>query len=202
MTRRQILVIIAILLLTGLFFWFVVTHANSKNNKTGVNIQVVPNGARISINNRGTKEGFTKTVVGRVHIEVSLKGFESTSQDIDVSAGETRFAGFALVPNTPETADWYDKHTKDKIEAEGLSSKTFDDLSNNATKKQPFVKDLPYIGPADEYRIDYGPDPNGKSTEQVVYITAGSQIGKDDALNWIRDQGYDPATMTIIYKNP
>ena len=202
MTRRKIFLIVLIFVLIAPIVWVLFILSRIDKVKTGINVQVVPNGAQISINNKMAKEGLTKTPPGATHIEVTLKGFEPITQDIDVGADQIRFVGVALVPNTPETADWYDKHPKDKIEAEGLSSLIFVDISKNIAKKQPFVKDLPYIGPADEYRIDYGPDPSSKSTDQVIYITAGTQVGKDDALSWIRNQGYDPTTMTILYKNP
>lgn len=203
--RKNLLIFFGILaLLLGIGIWYFASHRTNqeKPNGTGVTVQVVPNGGVITLNGEAIKEGFHHTAPGKVHIEVSRKGFAPATQDIDVNTGETRFVGIALVPNTVQTANWYDTHPKDKVEAEGLSSQSYDDISRYNAQKQPFITDLPYVGPADEYRIDYGPDLSGKSTEQVIYITSAAQLGRDDALGWIRSQGYDPTKMTIVYKSP
>jgi hypothetical protein len=54
---------------------------------------------------------------------------------------------------------------------------------------------LPFVGPNFEYRVDYG----SQGAQTVIEITAANANAQQDAVAWIKNQGFDPSTLDIQY---
>ena len=68
-----------------------------------------------------------------------------------------------------------------------------------AISDYPLLKLLPFTGPNFEYSIDYNMENSSQGEIPVIQITTLSQQGRQDALNWIIGQGYNPSQMKIQY---
>ncbi|HET6924580.1 MAG TPA: hypothetical protein VFH39_02005, partial [Candidatus Saccharimonadales bacterium] len=80
-----------------------------------------------------------------------------------------------------------------------ISGQAFNTASNQREKDAPLIKQLPYI--ERYFRIDYGPSKAhpGDDTAVAFYITTYGQPGVQQALDWIKAQGYNPDTLEIVY---
>lgn len=165
-------------------------------------VEVAPSGSKIKINGNSAKEGKTEVRHGDVSVEVSRKGFKSVTQSIALEEGDDRYVGIALQSDDSTTSDWYETHEKDKAKAEGISSRVFDDSSENDVEKYPLIKQLPRIGSGNSYRVDYGTsENNNQNGPPRIFITSPSPRGRQVALSWIKTSGWDVSDYKIVFIN-
>lgn len=199
--NKKILLFIALAVVVIGAIVFVAIYQNSRNKELSASIvlEVVPSGAKSTINGRGVREGTTKLKPGIAEVVITKKGFETARQTVVLKEGESKYLGFVLVSNSPSTADWYQKHPEDAKRAENLSSLNYDQVSSDDVKETPFILKLPFISSDEQFRIDYGQS-DTDSNQIVIYISANSQEARNAALEWIRSVGYDPSTLNIVYR--
>ena len=198
--NKKILLFIALAVVVIGAIVFVAIYQNSRNKELSASIvlEVVPSGAKSTINGRGVREGTTKLKPGIAEVVITKKGFETARQTVVLKEGESKYLGFVLVSNSPSTADWYQKHPEDAKRAENLSSLNYDQVSADDVKETPFILKLPFISSDEQFRVDYGQSETD-SNQIVIYISANSQEARNAALEWIRSVGYDPSTLNIVY---
>lgn len=199
--NKKILLFIALAVVVIGAIVSVAIYQNSRNKELSASIvlEVVPSGAKSTINGRGVREGTTKLKPGIAEVVITKKGFETARQTVVLKEGESKYLGFVLVSNSPSTADWYQKHPEDAKRAENLSSLNYDQVSADDVKETPFILKLPFISSDEQFRIDYGQS-DTDSNRIVIYISANSQEARNAALEWIRSVGYDPSTLNIVYR--
>jgi hypothetical protein len=163
-----------------------------------INITVTPSVATITLNGQHASNGKNKVKPGNYTVTASYKGFTTVSKQVSAQKGQTATVGIILESNSPLTASWYQSHSKDQTTAEVIAGRDFDTKAAQQAKSQPIINLLPYIGPGFEYRIDYGLKPSD-SSNPVIYIQTDSDQGKQDALDWIKNQGFNPSTLNIQY---
>lgn len=175
-------------------------YMRSQHSKltASIEIDVAPAGAKVTINGKGTKGGIVKVAPGKYTVQAERAGFATIREDFVLAAGQSGYFGYALVSNSPETADWYSKHPDDQRTAERVSGRRLDNAAQSAENSAPIIKLLPYIGPGFSYRIDYGGDPDG-GDKPAIYITSDTKQGRTDALNWIKSKGFNPGDYKIVY---
>ena len=71
--------------------------------------------------------------------------------------------------------------------------------SGSVNAANSLINNLPFLGPASEYRIDYIYTFNNSIATPVITIYATSDQAKQDALAWISSQGINPALLNIRY---
>lgn len=200
MNKKILLLIVLVLIAVGaLIFYGLYQSSKNKELTASITIEVVPNGAKSTINGRGVREGTTKLKPGVAEIIISKKGFETIKQTVVLKDGEPRYFGFALVSNSASTADWYDKHPEDAKKAEGISSRNYDESSAKDAQETPFIMELPFVSSDERFRIDYGQS-DTDNNRIIIYISANTQEARDAALLWIKSVGYDPSELNIVYR--
>lgn len=60
---------------------------------------------------------------------------------------------------------------------------------------------LPVIGPASEYYISVSSQSSNNSSSSVIIINAATPSDRQGALNWIRQQGYNPSYYKIEFQS-
>lgn len=161
-----------------------------------LNIQVAPSIAKLTANGHGIGAGTNQVKPGIYSISATMNGFSNNLQTVTVKKGEVKTIGIVLTSNSPSTANWYATHPADQQVLEKISGKNFDSLSQGLTQNTSLIKLLPFIGPGFEFRIDYG---NTSSGQVIIYITAPNSGAQQDAVTWIKNQGYDPTKLDIQY---
>lgn len=200
MNKKLLLIITLAIVGVGIIVFFAL-YQNSRNKELSASIvlEVVPSGAKSTINGRGVGQGTIKLKPGAVEIVVSKNGFKTVRQTTVLKQGESKYFGFALVPDSDATADWYKKHPEDAKKAENLSSLNYDQTSTDISDQSPIIMYLPFVSSDEEFRIDYGQD-YYDSNKIIIYISANTQKAKDAALLWIKSTGYDPSKLNIVYQ--
>lgn len=196
--RRKIWLIIIPLVLLALVivaaFW-------ARSYPSKITIEVSPADSVVTINGKKRNKGTINVRPGVYSIVFSRQGFTIESKSVSVAKGETKYVGVSLVSNSPATANWYTNHPSDAKMLEGISSKNYDLFSAEQTKKYPLIKNLPFIDRL--YRVDYGRSqtyPNDP-TAVAIYVKYYSELGKQQALEWLEFKGYSPNNIEIIYTN-
>ena len=187
--------------IVGFCVWFFVANSRANNNASFISLSVAPSSSSAKLDNKGVKSGKINVKPGKHTIIVSKKGFSTQINTVDLKTKETKYVGIALLPNSPETKNWYKEHPDDQLLLESISSNSFDQYTKNAVEKNPLIKDLPLIDRF--YRVDYGQSlqhPDDPSA-MGIYIKYYSQDGKQQALDWIKFKGYDPSQLEIIFQD-
>ncbi len=201
MKRKVVVFIIVVVLIMG--FGITYIFRNSVGTTANLQIEVAPSKSTLTINGNNSKGGSIKVKPGKYDISVSKKGFVTQSQAINIIASESKFVGFVLVPNTPETKDWYQFNQSDNYKAQGISSTLATSSSSDALKQLPFIQELPYIGPGYYYRVDYGYLDSNAQGSPVVFISSASNVthqARQAALTWIREKGYDVSDFKVVFR--
>jgi len=196
--RRFAPIIITVILVIIAGVGLLLLH-NSRSFSGSITVQVTPASATLTMNDKVVTAGKIGVNPGSYTFKATLKGFDSSSKTITVKRGDSLYVGLALLPNSPSTADWYQKHPTDQQLYEIITGKYFDITSSEQTQTLPLIQDLPFIDQF--YRIDYGQSKANPTDQSAValYITYYSQAGKQQALDWIKFKGYDPTSLEIIY---
>ncbi len=180
--------------------------ASVRNRNTGV-IEVqakVPTDATAMIDGDKIDVGSEVRVKSGKHkLMVSRKGFTTNTQNITVTTGQDTAIYTIYLQAADQTGQkWLDDHTGSAIELEGSGSRAYDALSAQNTLNNPIVEQLPLIDP--QFRIDYGTSeshPND-SNRIGIYIQASDPSGRQAALSLLRDKGFDPSDMELIFVTP
>lgn len=72
----------------------------------------------------------------------------------------------------------------------------------NAIQNDGLVQLLPFSGGGNEFQVSYTINYSAKTPQLVIVVTASSPQGQTDAVNWIRQVGFDPSKYTITFLSP
>jgi hypothetical protein len=93
---------------------------------------------------------------------------------------------------TVESAQIYSKQSKSiVIQLAGAS--------RNASSSQLFNK-LPFLGPSAAYQIINTVQASGNASGPLIIITSTNSLAQETALQWIRNEGFNPADYNIQFK--
>ena len=199
-TRQQKLIIIIIL--TALLVVVIgLSFSRYKHNQVysaKINLAVAPSGATITINGSRVKPGIVGVKPGVNSVVVKKDGFSDNRKTISIQKGQSINITIALTSNSVSTQSWYQNNPGDETILEQQMGQQYNQQSTKAVEQVPLIQSLPYVSPSLAYRIDYG-EPLAGTKVPGIYITAPNSVGQKQALQWIRDQGYDPTTLNIQY---
>ncbi|MFZ2513428.1 MAG: hypothetical protein WAW63_03155 [Candidatus Saccharimonadales bacterium] len=161
-----------------------------------IEVEFTPLSATARVDGKRVRPGFIRTTPGKHTVSVSKDGFLSEKKTVVAPKGNAVYIGLILDPSSPATAQWYRDHPEDNQIGERISGRNTQVVADKALELEPFIKELPFIGPGFAYQIGVGvADTNGKPT---IVIRAQSNEAIEDAKQWIRSMGYNPDSMKII----
>ncbi len=195
MKRNKIMVIIGLLGLAVLLVVWGLTRQSPN-----VNLQVGPKDSAILLDGANISPGKQHLKPGTHQLKVTHSGFAEQEQTVIAPAKGLVTVAIVLLPNSDEGRQWLIDHPGDAVAREGVASQAVGQTTSEIQRKNPLVAYLPFIDQL--YRIDYGPsvahpeDP----TAVAIHITYFSDAGKQQALDWIKFKGVDPANLEIVYE--
>ena len=160
----------------------------------------VPGDLRLTVDGQPVAQnGRTTIKTGDHTLVASRPGFADQSRSFSVSKGETARFAFYLAANSDEGRQWYRDHPDAAQEKEGDGSRRYDEQSEKNTARYPMVTKLPYIGKS--FRIDYGVSKaSPRDASKVgIYVKEFAPGGREKALEWMRQNKFDPADYEIIF---
>ncbi len=197
MIKKHVRLIIIVSLLVGVFLaWkFYTTYFEGK-----IILNVVPSIAHLSINEADAGKTRSFNLKPQTYrLKVYSEGFEAQSFSINVSPHHTENQTIALKALTGQAIKYYLDHPQEAAIAEGVEGSKLNQTTDKAQVSAPILAVLPYF--RRDWRIDYGksrlhPD---NPAAAALYITTINEAAKQEALDWMRSQGFDPAEYEIIY---
>lgn len=173
----------------------------AKHKKPNVFLDLSPAPSKVVLDNKSAVGASFYASPGKHTVTVSFSGFADSTQAITVKAGKTTHATILLQPNSGAGRQWLIAHPDEQNKRQTVVGQAFESTTQKRIDKLPLIQDLPYI--ERYFRIDYGPSKQhpDDSTASALYITTYGQPGVQQALDWIRSQGYNPDTLEIIYSS-
>ena len=193
--RKIIYIVLGGLLVVAIGLLLVGTNRHSPN----ITFVMSPGDATATLDNQQVvHEGKFYVAPGTHIIKAHFEGFVDNEVTFTAKkSGQT--VNLVLEPNSPEGYDWLASHPDELKKRQGIGGSTFSSNSQQQLTNNPVIANLPYI--ERYFRIDYGaskaqPDNPGAV---ALYITYYAAVGKQQALDWLKQQGYDPSKFEIIY---
>lgn len=82
-----------------------------------------------------------------------------------------------------------------------LVSSAQNKLNQDNTEANTLIKLLPYAGPANEYIVSYSYKFESNIAQPTINITAATTQAQQDALNWIKNLGFNTSKLDIKYNS-
>lgn len=193
------IIIISSAVVAILIIWGAIDIIN-KIGKIEVIIAASPSDSQITMDDNKINTGKSYIKKGSHVFTAKRSGFNDCSIMIDITDNFKDSVILLLDPNSDEGRAFLNNNPNEQLTREGLGGILANQDGQNTTNKTPLIKILPFIDL--DYRVDYGaslktPKDN---TSVAIYITSISEASKQDALNWIKDSGYDVNNLEIVYK--
>ncbi len=171
-----------------------------KQLEGGLQVNVVPKDSTIMIGT--TKVPANKLVgigAGTYTVAVSRNGFATQKKSVTIKSRQNNTQAFYLAPNSPAGEQWLSDNPLQAYLLEGNSSRSYDQLAASNTAKYPIVTQLPMYDPS--FSITYGASQEHPKDSSAIalYINAYDPSARQAALQLIRDKGFDPSDMEIVF---
>lgn len=202
--KKIIYIGVGVIVLALLAYIFILGLKSSSSSGT-LNIQsIVPTDASVTVDNHQVNSNGNVSVTPGQHTVVAKRnGFADKTLNTTVKAGETQNVNIIMTPNSNVGYQWLTDHPDAAVQFEGQQGAQYTQNSQTTTDKNPLIAYLPEIRPT--WRIDYGKSkahPNDPTAVAIIITYGGADIDKQNALQWIKDQGFNPDDYEIIFQLP
>jgi hypothetical protein len=202
---KRLLIIGSVILAVGIIGYVMYVGWTNRDKTATIEIQSrVPDDATVAIN--GNKVGSNSkngVIPGKYTIVAKRNGFEDKTEEVEAKKGETKVVRLLMSPNSEEGYKWMRNHPDRAREYEAMKGAEYSKKVEAGTNANPLISHLPEVHPT--WRIDYGKsvqNPDDPTAAAIIITTAGSDMAKQQALDWIKSQGFNPADYEIIYETP
>lgn len=186
---------VALVIILGIMYGLIVT--GQRLGKTAVDIQVLPKNSEVTVNGVEYENGKTYLKPGTYEFVAKYPDFSDAKKTVTITK-ESAEVILLPEPNT-EAANELLKNNPDlQRQREALGGREANLKGLEQEKKTPIITLLPYSDLTAPFSIDYGPSEYRKD-DVVIIISNSTPDGRDYALRWIRQQGYDPANLEIVF---
>jgi len=196
--RNLVIGLVAAVLIVIFLFSLI---ANS--GKTAVTVEVIPNDANLTMNGKTVKPGTLRLSPGEYTVEAAKDGFETDTYTVTVG-DENLEVGLIPTPVSDEALAWLNENPEIQLRREELGGQRAAQRGLAFEAETPLLTQLPhnsilpYKGEYGPFSVDYGPS-REREFGIFLLISNSSPDGRRNALEWIRDQGYDPTDFEIVY---
>lgn len=196
MTRK---ILLGALGLGVLIFIIGIITQGGINQQGRLKLTLVPSDMTLTIDGKPVTGNEFELKSGSHKLTGKRQGFGDKTITVDVKTSQTTTKEFFLGANSELGMNYLINHPLEGALTSAQSSKDFDRRSEAAMENTPFIRELPQYGP--DFRIDYGASEKHTDKEGIVgiYIKALTPTARQNALELIRQLGYDPSDMEIIF---
>ncbi|WBQ05715.1 PEGA domain-containing protein [Kribbella sp. CA-293567] len=168
--------------------------------KAELTVKSIPNdltltldGQPIAANGKVDVRPGTHTLVG------TREGFQTYSQTFTVRGKDPVSATVYLYANGPVGVEWGRNNPEQELETEAEAGRRYDEIQRRLAAKYPVLQQLPYIGP--DFKATYEASKSDPTNPEAISlkISVFGPDGKKEALEWITGNGWNPASLDIIY---
>lgn len=198
-------IIFLVLTVLAIAILYTVHLQTTETYTSKVEIDVIPDDATVKLDGAETKERSFALTPGSYRFEASKDGFEPSVQFVEVPEPDTEIeVGLTPNPISKEANEWLEKNPEIQMQREALGGLNAGRSGAERERQTPLLVDLPYdqfgryegrIGP---FSVDYGPTED-RQNGVFILISNSSPNGRKNALEWIQDQGTNPADIELVY---
>jgi hypothetical protein len=168
--------------------------------KAELTVTSIPNDLTLTLDGRPiAANGKVEVRPGTHTLTGSRDGFQSYTRTITVRDDDPVSVKMYLYANGPIGYEWGKNNPEQERETEAEAGRRYDEIQQRLAQKYPILAQLPYVGPG--FKATYeGSKSDPDNPEAIsVRIVTWTATGKDKALLWITGNGWDPASLDIIY---
>jgi len=193
--------IAAAALVIVVFGWSLITYINH-HGKVGVKVVLLPSDSSLTIDGEAARAGtiyFTKTTHT---LKASRHYFTDATKTVNFASYDaSRKLYLEPSPDSYQAKQYLLQHPELQQQREAAEGERSSQIQQQLHKDK-LVPLLPYAGPANTYVVDYTSDTGADGVTQkiTIIIEANTDQTKQAALDWIKQQGADPAKLTITYQ--
>jgi len=199
--KRYILIVMAVLIVIGaglIIYQKKFGGIGGSADKTAyITVTAAPSDSKVTLNNKSGQLGLNTVAPGNYSVTISRDGFASVTKNVTAVKGQDTPVAFALTPDRADTANWYLTHSQDATTAQNITNSQYSSVANYKAT-QPISSILPYTAGGFEFTIAEDPDSDDVNNP-LIYIEADTPSAQQDALTWIKNQGYDPSKLNLKY---
>jgi hypothetical protein len=185
--------VLGLLIVTIMSMVFLSNLSNLGKNR--VTLRVIPEESRVSINNNVVDSDVKYLKKGWYEFKAEVKGFKKDTQRLYVNKDVT--VNLLPEPNSDQAYQWLNNNPSIQQKREEMGGMRAAQIGENYIKKTPIRKLIPRVDMFAPYAMDYGVEGNNYDT--FIEIHDSSPVGREKALQWIRQQGYNPGDLDIRY---
>lgn len=178
---------------------YIIFISISRLGKEKVSIETIPNDASIYISGKKISNGDNYIKKGTYLISVKRPGFETINETIIIPSGGVDI-GFAPEPVSTESKKWIQENPNIQKKREAIGGKMAAVRGGFLKQNTPIIVDLPYVSIDGPFSIDYGIS-NERKYKSFLDVNNSTPVGREAAIQWIRDSGYDPTDFDIRFRD-
>lgn len=209
--KKIIIIIICIFSIATITAVAVYTYLrlDEANRSVTLNVAVSPKSSSITINGIGYQNGDTyKIAPGEYQVEISREEFDNYTTTLVFEADSTHNLYVALKLAHGDVADWYAKHPGEDEYLAKIDAAGYDDYINLRIKKYPILTHFPVVSTYYTILVDVSDDGKTSITIRINMLEPDpdiesqarqAEIYKKQALDKIRELGFDPSKYKITY---
>lgn len=161
-------------------------------------LQIAPTKAKIVINGKEIKGDKVNLAPGGYKLAASFEGFRTETQNFTIKEGETTELIVLLNPNSEIGKQYLRDNPDEQFKRESLGGIISKKLSSELTEKNPILESLPFVDRL--FRVDYGAsEDTSDPTAIAIYVTYYSELGKQEADEWLKFKGVDLTQEELLY---
>lgn len=183
------------LLVVFLIVIAIVNYLNTQG-KIKVSIQFLPTDAKVYVDGTTITGDTTYLTPGEHTFVASKAGFADDKQVLSISK-DINVVGLAPNPQSNEAIQWASDPSI-QAQREAIGTIAASSRGNTLTTNNPIITQLPYVDISGPFAIDYGYTGAG-NTSIYLSIHDSTPHGRQGAIDWIKSQGFDPATLDIRF---
>jgi hypothetical protein len=165
--------------------------------KTKVSVTVAPGDSQVLVNGKEQGAGTLYLEPGKYTFVAKKSGFADDSETVEVKS-EPVSVNLVPAPTSPEAFAYLQQNPDVQAAREAIGGQQAQAYGQALKDETPLISQLPYTDINGPFTINYGPSTTRKDGVFLL-ISNTSPRGRANALKWIRQQGYDPTDLEIIY---
>lgn len=196
-TKR--LVTVCLLVFVSFVIYSIITGI-SRIGKTRIDITVIPEDAKVTINNSETSAGSKYVKPGTYVFTAAKAGFKTYTYEITIKKERTQ-VGLVPDPESEEAISWLIDNPDIQLEREAIGGTNAMSKGEEIENNTPIIASLPFTSVTGPFTIDYGYTELRKNGIFLL-IRNSSPDGRKNALQWIREQqNIDPTDLEIRFSD-
>ena len=186
----------------GFFVWgYLITLRGSDLPQGKLNVLVAPAEANVLLDGSSIKSGERYVDIGPHKIKITMSGFKSYENIVNITQADETYVGVILDPNSPNTKDWFEDHPDDQKLSEGINDQQVDSSSAEVTRKYPIFVRLPVVfgngaGGLTKIGSEAALNNSGKPSIGIYASTPGQ---RQQALDWISNRNYTISDLDVVF---